>query len=145
MSTPLQQEIGQAERALSALLVQHVLQVTPFGSTTEWVVANILADAPAELKASELQTALTVPTAEFETAIERMLATGAVVTPHGGIALSDSGRRAVRDARTRTAYVASRIEAAVSAVDRNATVRTLAAVRNVVASIRDTGIPTNGQ
>lgn len=143
MSTPLQQEIGRTERALSALLVQHVLRATPFGSTMEWVAANILADAPAELTASELQSALTIPMAEFETVLKRMLATGAVVTAHGGIALSESGRDALRDARTRTAYVASRIEAAVSTSDRDATVRTLSTIRNVVSDIGDTGLPAD--
>lgn len=143
MSTPLQQEIGRTERALSALLVQHVLRATPFGSTTEWVAANILADAPTELTASELQSALTIPMAEFETVLERMLIAGAVVTARGVIVLSESGNRALRDARVRTAYVASRIEAAVPMADRDATVRTLSAVRSVVSTIGDTGLPAD--
>ena len=140
MFTPLQQEIGRTERALSALLAQHVLRATPFGSTPEWVAANILADAPAELTASELRSALTIPIADFETVLKRMLATGAVVAAPGGITLSESGHDALRDARTRTACVASRIEAAVSTSDRDATVRTLSTIRNVVSDIVDTGL-----
>lgn len=139
MSAPLQQEIGRAERLLDALLVEHVLEGGPFGSVTEWVAANILATA--SLAPVDLQSALAVHADDLNATLERLSSAGLVVIDADRVALSTSGLSALRAGRIKTAYVSSRIDQAVTPADREATVRALSAVRDVVSQIRESGIP----
>jgi hypothetical protein len=139
MSTSLQQEIGQTERTLGALLVEGVLDGGPFESTTEWVVANILASA--SRTPAEVRNAVAMRPEEFEIAFERMSNAHLVATDGSRVALCDAGRSALQAARVKTSYVAARIDQAIAPADREVTIRVLTAVRDVASHIRESGIP----
>lgn len=139
MSTPLQQEIGRTERVLDALLTERVLEGGPFGSVTESVVANILATA--SLTKTDLQGALAVRASDVDVALERMSNAGLVMVDGDRVTLSTSGLSALQAGRIKTSHVASRINQAITSADREATVRTLSAVRDIASRFRESGIP----
>lgn len=139
MSTPLQQEIGRTERLLDALLVERVLEGGPFDSVTEWVAANVLANA--SLALADLQSALAAREGDLDAALERMSSAGLVAIDADRVTLSTSGLSALHAGRIKTSYVAARIEQAITPADREATVRALSAVRDVASRIREFGFP----
>lgn len=139
MSMPLQQEIGQTERTLGALLAERVLEGGPFESITEWVMANILGTA--SLTPSELRSVAAAQSGDVDAALERMALAGIAVMAGGRVRLSESGRSALQAARIKTSYVASHIDEAIAPADRDAAVRVLATVRRIAAELRQSGIP----
>lgn len=141
MSASLQQEIGQTERTLGALLVEGVLDGGPFTSTTEWVVANTLASA--SRTPAEVRNAVAMRPEEFEIAFERMSNADLIATDGSRVALSNAGRSAPQAARVKTSYVAARIDQTVAPADREVTIRVLTAVRDVTSRIRESGIASD--
>jgi len=139
MGTPLQQEIGQTERTLAALLAERVLEGSPFTSMTEWVMANVLGTASSAI--ADLRTVMAARPRDVDVALERMAVVGLLVKDDDTVRLRDAGRAALHAVRVKTSYEASRIDDAVTAADRDAAVRVLAAVRRIAADLRESGIP----
>lgn len=144
MTSPLPQEIGRTEQALSVLLMERVLANRSFGTNDEWVAVNVLQrNQPMTLDAWQqiLAEALSAPLERVSAVTTELVSNQCVLEKADELSLSSDAERELHEARELTTYVSSEIDHRLSAADRVSTVRALAVVRDVVTSIRERGFP----